>query len=313
VILAAGLTPAWQHLLLFRSLTPGAVNRAEQVHWCASGKALNVALALHHLGASCRALSPLGGPHGESIRREFADRGIPARWVPTAAPTRVCTTLIDTTGPTITELVENAPGLTAGELDAFRGAYAEEAASAAVVVLSGSLPAGTPADFYRELLARTPGRAVLDVRGPELLGALDRRPFLVKPNREELARTLGRGLHQDTDLFDAMAELNRRGAGWVVVTDGKRPAHARSAEGLYRLNPPPRPVVNPIGCGDCMAAGIAIALDQGLDPVEALRYGAAAAADNLSQLLPARLDPVRVKDLAAAIEVVRVRPRGGGS
>ena len=48
MIVAAGLTPAWQQLMAFDALEPGAVNRAREVTWCSSGKVLNVAIALAH-------------------------------------------------------------------------------------------------------------------------------------------------------------------------------------------------------------------------------------------------------------------------
>jgi sugar/nucleoside kinase (ribokinase family) len=53
--------------------------------------------------------------------------------------------------------------------------------------------------------------------------------------------------------------------------------------------------VNPIGCGDCLAAGLAIGLNRGQSLKEAVRLGMAAAADNVTQLQPARLDPQRVQ------------------
>jgi 1-phosphofructokinase family hexose kinase len=306
VILAAGLTPAWQHVLVFSSFTPGTVNRAGAVYRCASGKALNAGRAMHHLGAPCRTLVPAGGLAGEAMRRDFAGLSIAARWVETAAPTRECTTLLVSADRTATELVENAHGLTAAELDAFGAAYAEEASAAAFVVLTGSLPEGTPAAFYRALLARTPCQVLLDARGPEMLAALQGRPLLVKPNREELAQTLGRDLRRDADLWQAMAEVRRRGAAWVLITDGKNPVFALGDQGLYRIDPPPRPVVNPIGCGDCMAGAIAWALHQGRELVQALRYGAAAAAAKVGELLPGRIDPDHVEALAATIDVARM-------
>jgi 1-phosphofructokinase family hexose kinase len=306
VILAAGLTPAWQQVLLLPSFTPGAVNRATEVHGCASGKALNAGRAAHHLGGPCRTLAPAGGLPGEAMRRDFAGLGVSARWVETAAPTRVCTTVLVAADRSATELVENARALTAAELDAFAAAYAEEAARAAVVVLTGSLPEGTPVAYYRELLARTPGRVLLDARGPELLAALECRPFLVKPNREELAQTLGQDLRDDGRLWAALAEVRRRGAQWVLVTDGKRPFFALGPEGLYRVEPPRREVVNPIGCGDCMAGAIAWALARGQDFGDALRYGAAAAADKVGELLPGLIDAGRVEALAGTVEIVRI-------
>ena len=63
----------------------------------------------------------------------------------------------------------NAHAITAEEWSAFLTAYAEEAAAASVFVLIGSLPPGAPVSLYRDLLARTPGKVILDARGEELL------------------------------------------------------------------------------------------------------------------------------------------------
>jgi tagatose 6-phosphate kinase len=304
LILSAGLSPVWQQLLLFDTVTPGTVNRAREVHWCASGKVLNAARALHHLGGPAKALTIVGGVTGGQIVRDFADLGITARWVETATPTRVCTTILETVPGTVTELVPNAAGLGDAELYAFLAACAEEAARATAVVLIGSLPAGTPADFYRDLLVRTPGKVVLDARGPELLEALPAGPFLVKPNRGELAATLGRDLRSETELCKALREMIERGAEWVVVTDGANPAYAAADDRLYRLTAPASRVLNPIGCGDCMAAGIAWAVARGEEPLNAIVFGLAVAADKAGRLLPGEVDRERVVTLAGSVEVV---------
>jgi tagatose 6-phosphate kinase len=302
VILTAGLTPALQQILLFDVLTLGEVNRARQVHWGASGKVLNAVRALHHLGAECKALTLVGGRTGEAIRRDISGLGISARWIEGSTPTRVCTTMLDRSRQQATELVPNAAQATAEELDRFRAAYVEEAATAAVVVLIGSLPVGTPPGYYRELVSCTPGKIILDARGPELLEALPCRPFLVKPNRGELSQTLGRELRNDKELFDGLSEINERGAEWVVVTDGGNPVYARSRQHLYRLQSPPTEVVNPIGCGDCMAAGIALGLQMGCDPLEAIRRGLAVAANKLRQLLPGLVEREQVEALVAQVQ-----------
>lgn len=295
MILAAGLSPAWQQILVLDSMTPGAVNRAAAAHWCASGKVLNAGLALHHLGGPNKTLSLVGGSSGQEIRREFAELGLDARWVETETRTRICTTVLDTSAGATTELVEECLPVSQSELSAFRQAYAEEAASADVVILIGSLPGEVPTTIFRDLLAHTSGRAILDFRGPALLEALSERPFLVKPNRDELSRTVGRSLAKSDELLTAMHEINDRGAEWVVVTDGPGDVHASSKGQAYRFRPLAVEVVNPIACGDCLAAGIAWALHAGAAPLLAIRTGLAAAADNVSQLLPGRLDPTRVE------------------
>src|SRR5262245_21553117 len=140
MILAAGLTPAWQYVLEFDRLDVGEVNRAQQSQWFASGKAVNVGLALHHLGAPATTLSYSGGATGELLEAEFASTGAKARWVRSGTPTRICTTLVDRTGGHTTELVENSAPVSRVELQNFEDAFAAEAASADVIVFSGSLP-----------------------------------------------------------------------------------------------------------------------------------------------------------------------------
>jgi fructose-1-phosphate kinase PfkB-like protein len=103
-----------------------------------------------------------------------------------------------------------------------------------------------------------------------------------------------------------MRELNKRGAEWVVVTQGKEPAWVTSSEGIHRLHPPEAAVVNPIGCGDCLAAGIAWGLSEKREPLDAFRIGMGAAADNLSQLLPARIDRERVLEFADRVDVTAI-------
>ena len=302
MIFAAGLTPAWQQILVFDRLVPGQVNRALEAHWAASGKVLNAGLALYHLGTDSMTLAVLGGLPGKSIDEEFRSLAVPHRWVWSERPTRTCTTILEGSNNVTTELVENAAPISTGELESFVKAYEEVVKHARFVVLSGSLPAGTPRTFYRDLIERTPGRVILDASGEELAEALPCKPQLVKPNRDELGRTTGKQLHSTDDVKKAMTEVRRRGAQVVLVSHGGDELWACWDAGFRVFHPPRIAVVNPIGSGDCLAAGVAAALDSGLDMGEAIRFGMAAAADNAGMLLPARLDPDRVRALMDQVE-----------
>jgi 1-phosphofructokinase family hexose kinase len=305
VILTAGLTPAWQQVMVFDDLRLGQVNRAREAHWCASGKVLNAGIAAHRLGGPSLTLATVGGPPLSEIERDFQALGVPHRWILTHSATRVCTTLLDRRDGTITELVENGRPLAEEELDRFRTAYAEEVARADVAVVIGSLPSGTRDTFYRELLALTPCPAILDFRGAGLLSVLDLRPYAVKPNREELALTVDFPLATDDDVWRAMRSLNERGAQWVIVTQGGGPVWISSASNRrFRLHPPKaREVVNPIGCGDALAATIAWATRNGRPLLEAARLGMAAAAANLRQMFPCRFDTSRIEEEARDVEI----------
>lgn len=306
MIVAAGLTPAWQQILRFSDFREGEVNRAVEAAWCASGKVINVGIALAELGAEAQSVALVGGETGEQIRREFALHGRAAQWVATSRATRVCTTILDAQSGRTTELVENAAAVSEAELECFCAAYASAVTQARVAVLTGSLPAGTPGTFYRELLAATPCPVVADFRGKELLLALERGLWLAKPNREELAQTLGCQIADEASLYGAMRQLNDRGAEWVVVTNGVDDVWVTSQNDAYRVTPPRVAVVNPIGCGDCLAAGVAYGKQAGWPPLEAIRFGVAAAVENVGTLLPSRLKLDAVLARAQVIGIQKV-------
>ena len=201
---------------------------------------------------------------GASVGSDLAAVGVACHWVEVGAETRTCVTILDPASDQTTELVENAGQLSPFDLCQFRDAFVEEAAAADFVVLTGSLPLGAPDSFYRDLLNDVRCPVVLDIRGPELLLALEARPFVVKPNRAELSATLARSLDTEADLVAAMGELNRRGAEWVIVSEGPKAIWMRGTASTWRFEPPQVDrVVNPIGCGDVLAAGLATSLSNG--------------------------------------------------
>jgi len=152
-------------------------------------------------------------------------------------------------------------------------------------------------------LERTPCPAILDFRGKELREAISLRPLLVKPNREELGHTVGRVLATEADIVAAVDELHLGGAQWVAITDGAGPMLVSGPGTRLWVTPPRVPVVNAIAAGDCLAAGIAWAVVAGKPIEQALRLGVAAAAWNVSQLMPARLEATEVQKLAAEVAV----------
>jgi tagatose 6-phosphate kinase len=268
---------------------------------------LNVGVALHLLESKSRVLSIVGGSARGALDSDLGTLGVSRRWVETAAETRTCITILDQESGQATELVENAGQLSADELARFHDAFTEELAAADFAILTGSLPAGAPSGFFRELLGHARCPTLLDIRGPELLLTLDCRPLVIKPNREELAATIGQSLADDDDLLRAMADLHCRGAQWVVVSEGKQAVWVRGAGGTFRLEPPKIDrIANPIGCGDVLAAGIAAALARGADPPEAVRFGMAAAAESALELFPARLDPATVPARLPTIKITKI-------
>jgi len=305
-MLAAGLSPAWQRILVLARLAPGAVNRLGEAHACASGKAVNVARAWRAMGAPGRLLTVAGGPAGRAFLEDLAAAGLAPRVLGIAGDTRTCTTLVEQDPARVTELVEEAPPLDAPELSSFEALFAAEIRDGEPVVLTGSLPRGAPADFYLRRCREARGPVVLDARGPELLAALPARPRVVKPNRAELGSTLGRPLAEEAEAWRAMQALRDTGAQAVLVSHGPGPALLLDGPRRLRLHPPALRPLNPIGSGDCLAAGLALGLGQGRALPEAARLGMAMAAARAEALLPAGFAPARAAALEPLVRVEEV-------
>jgi tagatose 6-phosphate kinase len=305
--LCLGTTPTVQQTMIFDRLSIDAVNRAATVLRGASGKPINVARVLHLLGERSRVCIPLGGDTGRFIRQRLDDEGIEHRCLEVAAPTRTCVTIINRADGAATELVEEPAPLGADVSARLLATLRQSLGGAAMLVLSGSLAPGIGEDFYAEC-CRAAGSdipVILDASGPALRRALPLRPLVVKPNRSELAATIGKPLDLDADLRAAMRGLHEQGAQWVLVTMGRQGAMLCDGSDFWRIPALSVPVVSPIGSGDAFAAGLAAGIARGQSVPDACRLGAAAAAANAMIPGSGVLDPADVHRLLPHVRVER--------
>lgn len=305
-VLCIGVTPALQRTLQFDHVRRDEVNRALAVTTSPAGKGINVALVLSALGVRAIATGFAGGETGALVLRQLKARGVTPDFVATAAPTRICTTAIDGSDGTVTELVEEMTPPRPAEWRAFFARIATAIARYPLAVMAGALPPGVPATIYARLARLANGALcpmLIDSQKAPLLAALPARPLLAKLNAHELAATLDRPLHRESDVVRGARELIRRGAYWVLVTDGARPALLVSADRSFRIRPPEIRALNAVGSGDATTAGIAAALlDKDAMP-DAVALGMACGAANAMTLTPADVDPRVARRLRRMVRV----------
>src|SRR5882724_9885935 len=283
MILVVGLSPAWQRTLVFEEIVPGKVNRAARVGESASGKGVNVARVASILGADVKLLTVAGGERGRLLKAQLKRQELNARVVPVQVETRICQTLL--TRVTTTELVEEAGPLTSAEVKEVLRVFAQAVREADLVVLTGTVPKGCGDDFYARLVdesIRRGARVLIDAQKVQLRNALKRRPFLVRINRDELAAATGIECAGRKSILPAVGKLMRRGPQWAVIGDGAKSIYVCETPGIRAstFTPPRVDTKNPIGSGDAMMAGIAVALVRGQPILEAVRFGAACGAAN---------------------------------
>ncbi|MGE5611693.1 MAG: 1-phosphofructokinase family hexose kinase, partial [Bacillota bacterium] len=197
MILCLGTTPAVQRTMIFKQLTLSNVNRAIEVLETPAGKSINVARILTVLGERALAIGFWGGDRGEQLRRDLDTAGVPHDFVTVKANTRMCITVIDQGGDVHTELVEEAKPVEQEAWDALLAKLPGLIKKSRMVTMSGTLVPGAPQDLYAQctrMAAKAGIPAIVDAQGAALMTALPAGPTLVKPNRAELAKTLGRPL-----------------------------------------------------------------------------------------------------------------------
>src|SRR5687767_4241790 len=209
--------------MTFTALRVGDVNRATDVLETASGKSLNVARVLRAMNVPLVASGFLGGDSGSFIRADLDRAGIAHDFVDVEPETRTCVTVIDEGAAAATELIEESKTV---EPDAHArlGEKVQALLSAAhLLVMSGTLTPAAPQDFYARCVARANAvnvRGIVDATGEPLRRSLASRPFIAKPNRAELGKTMDLDTSTEHDLRDAMKRLVVEGATWAVVTMG---------------------------------------------------------------------------------------------
>jgi 1-phosphofructokinase len=250
-----------------------------QRRW-AGGKGANVARWLNFLGSNCELLIPLGGVAGNEMAEHLRRDCVRTHVIKVSDETRANVVI---TGADGRQMRFNQPGarLSAMNWRAVVQHVTKAARQGVSLILSGSLAPGLRGESYAEILraVRNIGvRTFVDCDGETLKHAVRERPFLVKPNRHELAQWIGDALPSLRAVRQAALEMSRATHGWVLVSlseDGAMlvntienfTAHLRAGH----VN-----VMNTLGAGDATLAAAAHAAMSGELPIKWLRAAVAA-------------------------------------
>jgi tagatose 6-phosphate kinase len=156
------------------------VTPVSRPRYLAGGRGVTVARVLHKFGHDVLAAGLAGGAAGELIAQDLARSGVPAEFTQIRGESRRIFAFDD--GAEVRRFAEPGPYITTEELGRFAADYRRTLASAAAVVLCGSLPDGLPPDMYASLVryaAEAGVPVVLDAGGEELVLAVRKCPGLV--------------------------------------------------------------------------------------------------------------------------------------
>ncbi|MEH7011709.1 tagatose-6-phosphate kinase [Neobacillus niacini] len=266
MILAVTMNPSVDISYPIHEFKLDAVNRVGNVRKTAGGKGLNVARVITQMEEKVLATGVLGGTIGDYIVQELNKSHISNDFLKIEKESRNCIAILHEGMQT--EILESGPTLTNEEGTDFLEKYEDLLAKVSLVTISGSLPKGLPVDFYQQMLAVSQKKGIpviLDSSGEPLRAALVHKdkPFAIKPNITEISQLLG--VEVDSRISSLKQALEHdwfKGIEWIVVSMGGDGAFVRHGTDDYRVTLPKIDVLNPVGSGDAVVAGLAVALNR---------------------------------------------------
>ncbi|MCX4384417.1 MAG: 1-phosphofructokinase family hexose kinase [Clostridia bacterium] len=277
MILTVCMSPSVDVTIELDSLNIGKVNVVKNKTLSFTGKAINVAIGVARLGAQAYATGFMYNENGAMFERALDKEGVGFSFVWNSGRVRENYKCIDQKSM-LTEINDVGGQVGNEKLVELLQMIRNFSSRSDVTVISGGLPRGVDAGYYRELFRAVDPKSlkIADAEGAKLFAALEAGIDLVKPNLEELEETLGREFRDKEDILSGCREFLDRGAKIVLLSLGKDGAIITNGTKNYYCKSINVAVNSTVGAGDGMVAAAANMLQQGAPLQEILRAGVAA-------------------------------------
>lgn len=289
MIYTVTFNPAIDYIVHMDDFRAGYTNRTTGEEYYFGGKGINVSTILNNLGIESTALGFISGFTGKALEQGLAEQGMRTDFIELDKGfTRInvkiksdgaaegiefnrSETEINGQGPTIS-------GEAIDELFAKIGRMSQED----ILVVSGSVPASMPDDIYERIMEKTSKAGIMtvvDATGSLLLNVLKYKPFLIKPNNDEVSEMLGEHLETTEEIAWGAKQLRAKGARNVLISRGAKGAVlVTETDEVIAADAIKCDAVNTVGAGDSMVAGFLAGYMRTKDYSYALKLGIAAGA-----------------------------------
>ncbi len=248
--------PSLDYIVSVPDFKLGATNRTSSELIYPGGKGINVSIVLKNFGIDSVALMFTAGFTGDEIKRMLSIKGIKTDIID--VPSGSSRINVKLRGTLETEINGAGPEYSDEDINKLYEKL-DRLGSGDYLILAGSIPPSLPSGIYGDILSRTEGkgiRFVADAGGELLTKVLKYRPFLIKPNKDELEGIFGCSINNNEEAAVYAGKLQEMGALNVLVSLAGDGALLLSEEGeLFESLPPEGQVINSVGAGDSMVAG----------------------------------------------------------
>ena len=286
MIATVTMNPCIDKTLTIRGFSYGGLNRVQTKRSDFSGKGINVSIVLNQLGISVRTFGINYTKNGQDFSKGLEALGIHYEAYMAEGEVRENIKVMNEDDRVTTELNQKGDPLDAKTIRAFTDQLMEQLSDPEIdmVVITGSVPLGVPASFYRDLTAacrRIGKKVILDAEGELFLEGIQACPDVIKPNLYEFETAFGLENPGREEILRKAGEIIDGGVGIICLSMGAEGAMIIGHEGAWICPPDRIDVRSTQGAGDSMVAGMCVAMEKGLPLSEILRYGVIAADGSL--------------------------------
>ena len=268
--------PALDYISQVENFEIGKINRTKTEKILPGGKGLNVSTVLKNLGIESTALGFIAGFTGEELKRSIEEKGIKTDFIKVEKGITRINVKISSNEETA--LNGNGPEITEEDINKLLEKI-EKITKEDMVILAGNIPRCINNDIY-EIICKTLEKNnvtfVVDATKELLMNVLKYKPFLIKPNKEELEETFKEKIETKEEIIAHAKKLQLIGARNVLISLGGEGAILVTTEGKeYYSKAPKGKVLNTVGAGDSMVAGFIAGYKQSGDFEHAFKMGIA--------------------------------------
>ena len=272
------LNPALDKEYRVTTLVLDEVVRSKQARIDFGGKGFNVSRMLRRLGVDCIALGFVGGYTGDILSQGLESLGIRTELTRIDGETRTNVSIVGEKDSHYLKINEEGPSVSQDEMNTLLRKIDTITRQGDFWVLAGSVPNKVPDDIYFKIIQKVNQAgafAILDSSGLPLKLGIKAKPFLIKPNVDELSQLIGREILDIIDLSDVAQELHSQGIQNILVSMGEKGALLSALSHQFVGRSSAISVMNPIGAGDAMIAGYIWRLIEGDSTEAALHWSIA--------------------------------------
>ena len=256
MIYTVTLNPAIDYIMRMDELHMGITNRSNSEEYYCGGKGINVSLVLAELDIPSTALGFIAGFVGDAIDKWVANTYVTTDFI--RLRDGISRINVKIKAGEETEINGQGPDIAEDELEALM-MKVDHIQDGDTLVLAGSIPSTLPDDTYERMLERISDkdvRIVVDATKQLLVNSLKYKPFLIKPNKQELSEIFDVDVQTKEDIITYAKKLQDMGARNVLISLGGDGAMLVDEDGqIHEAGVIKDKVVNTVGSGDSMVAG----------------------------------------------------------